>query len=95
MDAFNPTPVWQMYNLPAPSSGGGGGAVIPAIGGMESPGLMPKIGGGLEGAQQKLGDAGDVATRLGAKDLGSSLTGASDALSKKGIISKVMGIVGL
>lgn len=44
MDAFNATPVWQMYNLPAPSSGG-----IPVDDGGQSQGQGPQMKKGLIG----------------------------------------------
>lgn len=78
MDAYNPTPVWQMYNLPAPSSGG----QSMSDGGESNPQQMSaspdKVGGAIKSGLEK-GIMSDVG--LGGATSGGAASGIIPSIS--------------
>jgi hypothetical protein len=90
MDAYNPTPVWQMYGVPQP-----GAEAIPSIGGSmmggngQAPGLQPIK---TEPWQDKATDGAKLAKAAGMKETAGML-GEAASLGKTGIGLKLMGLL--
>jgi hypothetical protein len=87
MDAFNTTPVWQMYNIPSPE----GSSFTPSIGSATFGGANDTHLNPVQhmSFQQAMKSGSDIANAAGATGIGGVMSSAA-GLSKIGLATKLL-----